>query len=295
MIDLLESLGLTAYEAKALAHLVQHGERTGPDLSHEVAIPFGRVYDTLNALAGKGLVTVAAGRPKRYHAVPAESIPRRLLAAERTRLQELDGSAASKAADLEQRLARVVPTAGPASTSYGITLGEDSARRFLIEATHSARESVVAYLAFDELHDDDLALFEAFRAAVGRGLRTRVLLRARDVDYLLQTPYVDQVLDAMLPHLGQTLQVRLTEEQAVPFAALDRERAMLGVKNPLAPAAYFAVIHVEDRAFAEGLGAKFDAMWGAAQEPRDIVQWALRRPGGKAVAKLGARLRSGRQ
>lgn len=295
MIDLLESLGLTAYESRALAHLLQHGERTGPNLSQEASIPFGRVYDTLNALAGKGLVKVSAGRPKRYAAVPAESIPRRLLAAERTRLQERDEAAAQKAGDLEQALAGVAPAVDPSSTSYGITLGEDSARRFLIEATHSAREAVVAYLAFDELHDDDLALFEAFRAAVGRGLRTRLLLRAKDVDYLLTTPYVDDVLDAMLPHLGETLQVRLTDEDAVPFAALDEERAMLGVKNPLAPSAYFAVIHVEDVAFAQGLGGKFEAMWQAGDEPRDVLKWALQRPGGKAVAKLGARLRSGKK
>lgn len=295
MEDHFESLGLTAYEAKALAHLVQHGSRTGPGISQEAKIPFGRVYDTLNSLATRGLVTIAGGRPKVYTAVPAESIPRRLLAAERTRLQELDESAAHKAADLEQELAQVVPAMDPQATSYGITLGEDSARRFLIEATHSAKDHVVAYLAFDELHDDDLALFEAFRAAVGRGLRTRILLRAKDVDYLLTTPYVDDVLDAMLPHLGETLQVRLTEEEAVPFAALDQERAMLGVKNPLAPEMYFAVIHVEDVAFAQGLGGKFEAMWENGQEPRDVVQWALRRPGGKAVAKLAGRLRGGRR
>ncbi len=295
MDDLLEDLGLTAYESKALAYLVQHGERSAPNLSQETGIPFGRVYDTLNSLVAKGLVNVATGRPKRYAAVPPESIPRRLLAAERTRLQERDESAAAKAGELEQRLATIAPAGDPSSDSYGITLGEDSARRFLIEATHSARESVVAYLAFDELHDDDLALFEAFRAAVGRGLHTRILLRARDVDYLLTTPYVDDVLDAMLPHLGQTLQVRLTDDDALPFAALDQERAMLGVKNPLAPAAYFAVIHVEDRAFAEGLEGKFASMWQDAEEPRDVLKWALQRPGGKAVAKLAGRLRSGRR
>jgi sugar-specific transcriptional regulator TrmB len=295
MMDLLEDLGLTAYEAKALGHLILQGETTAPDLSHSTGIPFGRVYDTLNALVAKSLVDVAAGRPKKYSAVPVDTIPRRLLAAERIRLQGQDELAAAKADQLVQQMASVAPAHGMSRESYGITLGEDSARRFLIEATHSARETVIAYLAFDELHDDDLALFEAFRTAVGRGLHTKVLLRAKDVDYLLTTPYVDDVLDAMLPHLGETLQVRLTEEQAVPFAALDGERAMLGVKNPLAPAAYFAVIHVEDKAFAEGLGSKFESMWQEAKEPRDMVQWVLKRPGGKAVAKLGAKLRGGRR
>lgn len=288
----LEDLGLTAYEARALAHLVRRGDRSGPDLSREADIPFGRVYDTLNALVERGLVNMTPGRPKRYGAVPVDTLPRLLLAAEQRRLQEQEKTAAMHGHALEVALKDVTPRVDPAATSYGVTIGEDSARRFLVEATHSTRSEIVAYLAFDELHDDDLELFEAFRAAVRRGLRTRILLRARDVDYLMQTPYVDGVLDAMLPHMGDTLQVRLCDEESMPFAALDGERSMLGIKNPLDAAVYFAVVHVEDAAFSQGLQAKFDAMWSAAEEPRELVQWALGKRGGRSLVKLGARLRA---
>lgn len=290
----MEDLGLTAYEARALAHLLRHGERTGPELSREADLPFGRVYDTLNALADRGLVRITTGRPKRYAAVPADTVPRLLLAAERRRIQEQERQAAEKAHALEESLRGVGPGVEPTRNSYGITLGEDSARRFLVEATHSTRDEVVAFLVFEELHDEDLDLFEAFRAAVRRGLRTRILLRSKDIDYLMQTPYVDDVLDALLPHMGDTLQVRLCDDDGIPFAALDGERAMLGIKNPLDPAAYFAVVHVEDAAFALGLQAKFDAMWQDAEEPRDLIQWALGKRGGRALAKLGARIRSGK-
>ncbi len=294
MLAAFEDLGLTAYEARALQHLLQVGTRTGPELSRETGIPFGRVYDTLNALVERGLVTVTAGRPKVYQSVAPGTLPRLLLAAERRKLQEAEDAAARRASALEEALEDLHPQAGPASTAYGVTLGEDSARRFLVEATHSARSDIVTYLAFDELHDDDLALFEAFRAAVRRGLKTRILLRARDVDYLLQTPYVDDVLDALLPHMGQNLQVRLGGDEGLPFAALDGERAMLGIKNPLDPSVYFAVVHVEDPAFAEGLRAKFDASWQEAEEPRELIQWVLQKRGGRALARFGAKWRSGR-
>src|SRR5687767_8444573 len=66
MLETLEGLGLTAYEAKALDHLVRHGDRTGPALSRETGIPFGRVYDTLNGLVERGLATSRPGRPRMF-------------------------------------------------------------------------------------------------------------------------------------------------------------------------------------------------------------------------------------
>lgn len=288
----LEALGLTAYEARALAYLLRHGERTGPVVSREAEIPFGRVYDTLHALAERGLVHVESGRPKRFRAAPAGTVPGRLLASNQRRLQDEQRSLEVRAQDLGRQLEDLTAKPEP-SGAYGVRLGEESAREFLVEATLEARKHVVAALALERIEEEDLAIFDAFRQAVARGVRTRLVLRASDVDYLLTTPYVDQVLDAMLPHLGENLAVRLLwgEGSDVPFAAVDRERAMLGVKNPLDPQAYFAVIHVDDSVFAMGLEGRFDALWEEAEEPADLVQWALGKKGGRALAKFGAKLR----
>lgn len=292
MLEALEALGLTAYEARALAYLLRHGERTGPVVSREADIPFGRVYDTLHALAERGLVHVEPGRPKRFRATPAGTVPGRLLASNQRRLQDEQRSLEIRAQDLGRDLAKLTAKPEPGG-AYGVRLGEESARDFLVEATLQARQHVVAALALERIEEEDLAIFDAFRQAVARGVRTRLVLRASDVDYLLTTPYVDQVLDAMLPHLGENLAVRLiwAEGSDVPFAAVDRERAMLGVKNPLDPQAYFAVIHVDDPVFAMGLEGRFDALWEEAEEPADLVQWALGKKGGRALAKFGAKLR----
>ncbi len=294
MLEVLEDLGLTAYEARALSHLLRHGERTGPALSREADVPFGRVYDTLNGLVDRGLVTVSAGRPKRYEAAPVQTLPGRILAHNRRRLQEEEHRLEQQVDALGRELEQWQPRRDPQTASYGVRLGEDSARAFLIEATHEAAEQVVAYLAFGKIHDDDLALFDALRHAVGRGVRTRVLLRADDIDYLLSTPYVEDVLEALLPHLGENLEVRLTWADSTPFAALDRQRAMLGVTNPLDPDVYFAVIHVDDPVFSMGLEGKFEALWAEGKEPADLIQWALGKKGGRALLRFGNRLRARR-
>jgi HTH-type transcriptional regulator, sugar sensing transcriptional regulator len=291
MQDQFEALGLTAYEAKALAHLVRHGERTGPDLSRETGIPFGRVYDTLNALVERGLATAKGGRPRMFAPAAASSIPGRLLAANKRRLQDEERGLGQQAAALESELTRLAPRMAPGSTLYGVRLGEDAARDFLVEATHEARTRIDAYLAFEHLTDDDLAIFDAFRQAVGRGVRTRLLLRRRDVDFLLGTPYVQQVMDALLPHLGENLQARLSDTGNLSFSVLDGERVVLGVTNPIDPRIYFAVVHLDDRAFAQDLIGKFDTLWREARVDEGLAKSLLGRKSGRALVKLGAKLR----
>ena len=294
MQESLESLGLNAYESRALSHLLRHGERTGPDLSRETGIPFGRIYDTLHALIERGLATSKGGRPRLFAAAPASAVPGRLLAAAKRRLEEQERSLTQHTATLAAELAHLEPRKAPGSTLYGVRLGEDAARDFLIEATHEARERIDAWLAFEHIQDDDLQLFAAFKAAVGRKVQTRILLRARDVEYLLTTPYVDQVLDAMLPYLGETLQVKLSDADILPFSVLDGERVVMGVKNPLDPRTYLAVIHLEDRAFARELSSKFETLWRDGRLDSPMVRKLLSTRGGRAVARAGAKVRARR-
>jgi len=291
MLELLEALGLNAYESRALAHLLKNGERSAPDLSRETGIPFGRVYDTLNTLIERGLATGRAGRPRMFAAVAPGTVSNRLLAAAKRKLQEEERDVGQHAAALEGQLAKLTPRSIPGSTLYGVRLGEDAAREFLIEATHGAKTRVEAYLAFDKLQDDDLALFDAFRQAVGRGVHTRILLRSKDVDYLLSTPYVNQVLDALVPYLGETLEVRLSSADITPFSVLDAERVVLGVRNPLDPKTYFAVVHLDDRAFAKDLSGKFDTLWREGNLDPQLIKRLLGTRSGRAIAKLGSRMR----
>ncbi len=277
MLEHLEALGLNGYEARAMSHLLRHGERTGPDLSRETGIPFGRVYDTLNALIERGLVTAKPGRPRTFVAAPANAIPGRLMALNKRRIQASERDIEAHGLALEQALTALAPNAAPGSTRYGVRLGVEAAREFLIEATHEAQDRVEAYLAFERLHDDDLQIFEAFRQAVARGVRTRLILRETDIDYLMGTPYVGPVLEAMLPHLGETLQVRLSDEDSMPFSVLDGERVVVGVRDPADPESYFAVVHIEDPAYAKGLRVRFDALWEKADLDRGLLHMVLRK------------------
>ena len=65
----LESLGISAPEESAYVALLDHPEATLAELSAALAWPPRKVQRLLDALQGRGLVSFAAGEPRRY--VPA--------------------------------------------------------------------------------------------------------------------------------------------------------------------------------------------------------------------------------
>jgi len=68
--EVLKKYGISEYESKAYATLVQLGSASVGEICRVAGIPQPRAYDTLANLESKGLVETQEGRPKIYRAVP---------------------------------------------------------------------------------------------------------------------------------------------------------------------------------------------------------------------------------
>jgi sugar-specific transcriptional regulator TrmB len=68
VLDLLQQLGLTKYEADAYHALLVAGPLTGYELGKRSGVPQSRCYDTLDRLLSRGLATVQPVSPPRYAA-----------------------------------------------------------------------------------------------------------------------------------------------------------------------------------------------------------------------------------
>jgi len=68
----LELLGLTKYESLAYEALIRLGKAGASEISRESNVPYGRIYDTLNSLVSKGLVSVIPEKSKKFVAAPPE-------------------------------------------------------------------------------------------------------------------------------------------------------------------------------------------------------------------------------
>ncbi len=68
-MDILQKAGLTKYEAMAYEGLIKNKSLTGYELAKISKVPSSKIYEVLNKLVSKGLVSATPGKPKKYEAV----------------------------------------------------------------------------------------------------------------------------------------------------------------------------------------------------------------------------------
>ncbi|MFC4540933.1 TrmB family transcriptional regulator [Halosolutus amylolyticus] len=74
----LSDLGLTEYEARCFVALTRISTETAREISEVADVPRSRVYDTIERLERKGLVSIQQSDPRQYRAVPVETACDRL-------------------------------------------------------------------------------------------------------------------------------------------------------------------------------------------------------------------------
>ncbi|MHB8604286.1 MAG: TrmB family transcriptional regulator [Thermoplasmatota archaeon] len=265
-IDALKAFGLSTYEANAWHLLLLAGPTDASTVATKGNIPFGRVYDVLNALADKGLVALEDARPKRYRAVPPRAALPALLRQRRHELDDKYAELTRLASDVERRFTPRPRGRDAASSFYHVSVGESESRAFLVEKVGEAKREILVNLEFKRYDPADETLFAAYEAAVARGVRVRVLVRDADIPTIIESPYNALITRTMLPHLGKALDVRVLEGEQVPFGVIDGEKALIGIRNPLDPAAYFGLVFVWEPKTAAELASRFEQLWQDADD-----------------------------
>src|SRR5262244_1065569 len=78
-LELLEQVGLTGYERKALVALMVHGVADADTLCREGEVPTSKIYRAMEKLSQMGLVEIQPTRPKLYSALPSDEVVNRLV------------------------------------------------------------------------------------------------------------------------------------------------------------------------------------------------------------------------
>ncbi|WP_251343848.1 TrmB family transcriptional regulator [Haloplanus halophilus] len=157
-VGTLRTFELTEYEAKCFVALTRLREGTAKEVSEVADVPRARIYDSMDALQDRGLVSVQESKPRRFRAVsPREAVE--LLEQEcRSRLD---------------RLGAILPRLGSPDRSTGAgevwTMeGETAVSERLATLVGDADEEVLLALAVDALLGEDLvgALVDALDGGV---------------------------------------------------------------------------------------------------------------------------------
>ena len=89
--SVLESLGLTEYEARCFVALTRVGQGTAREIAEVADVPRPRVYDSVEALQGRGLADVQDAQPRRFRAPDPHDAVETIRREYGRRLDRLDG------------------------------------------------------------------------------------------------------------------------------------------------------------------------------------------------------------
>jgi HTH-type transcriptional regulator, sugar sensing transcriptional regulator len=265
--DLLEELGLTVYERKALATLMVHGTADAQTLCDEGEIPTSKIYQAMEKLDRLGLVEIQPTRPKLYSAVPADEVVDRLIEISRTRAEEFAGNAEKLRAPLASLAGRVRGR----KTFVDLALGIDShVKRHVIHLA-AAQKRIWSYLENGDLMALDKATAGGFpilrriaRNAVDRKLDQRVVF-----GFAYRTaPQLVAFLRKHRAHLEHVTGVRYAGELGHPFHIIDDDMVVLCLDHPFVPEGRFASLLVRDKDLAQQLADGFQKLWSKAM--RDL-------------------------
>ena len=251
----LDELGLSSYEETVYRTLLATGTATAAELAEASDVPRGRIYDVLNGLENRRLVSTQSTEPTRYAAIDPGSAVETLLAEryvdlERAWARYLDAAESVRSSHLP---------AAPADGSVWLgSLGGAEMETALHEHVRTATESVHAVVGppygtapWDRLEREVIAFFDGAAA----DLDVELLLSERVAESLPES-----TVDLVERHEATTT-IRTLPELPLSFDVVDGAVTTIDLPHPRDAADRIGVLGVTDGAVVDEFERQFRTMW----------------------------------
>jgi predicted transcriptional regulator len=266
-LELLEQVGLTGYERKALVALMVRGVADAETLCREGDVPTSKIYRAMEKLSQMGLVEIQPTRPKLYSAFPGDEVVNRLIEIARQNAERF----AQQAEGLKEMLSALPERVRGRTTFVDLALGMESHIKRHVIHLAAAQERIWSYLE----HGDLAAIEQA--TAGGFPILRRIARNTaeRKIDHRVvfgfayhSAPKLMGFLRANKAPLERVTGVRYSGELGHPFHVVDDEIVILCLDHPFIPEGRFASLLVRDKELARQLADGFKELWSKAM--RDI-------------------------
>lgn len=247
--------GLTRYEAAAYLALIRRNRATGAEVARLAKLPRQRIYDVLDSLAARGLVTVQPGRPVRFTARPPHEAVELLLREHRLRLERLERDAARTAEELRPAYEAGRQEDDPLRYIELLREPLAIARRFAeLEAAAEREILVFSKPPFAVDPQENVAGLEL----LGRGIEARSVYERSLYDDRRQVAAVARFVAA-----GE--QARVVDRLPLKLVLIDERVSMFTMEDPVAGSPGLTIMVVEHPALAWLLKLAFERVWESGE------------------------------
>jgi len=263
--DLLEEIGLTLYERKALATLMVQGVADAEALCREGEVPSSKIYQAMEKLARLGLAEIQPTRPRLFSALPSDEVADRLIGIARQKAEQFSAQTEKLRKTLASHRERIRGRKAFVDLSLGI---ESHVKRHLTHLT-TAKKRVWSYLeqgdltAIEQLTEQGFPILRRIaRNTTEQKIDHRVVF-----GFTYHTaPKLVSFLRKYKAHLEPVTGVRYSGELGHPFHVVDEDLVVLSLDHPFIPEGRFASLLVRDHELAEKLAEGFLGLWSRAMK-----------------------------
>jgi sugar-specific transcriptional regulator TrmB len=264
-LDLLEEIGLTAYERKALAALMVHGVADAETLCQAGEVPSSKIYLAMEKLAQLGLAVIQPTRPRFYSALSGDEVTDRLIAIARQKAARF----AQRAEKLRKTLSEHQERIRGRKAFVDLALGMEShVKRHMTHLT-TAKRRIWSYL-----EQGDLTAIDKLTGS-GFPILRRIARNCAEnqIDHRVVFGFTSHTAAQLIAfmrthkqHLEQTTGIRYSGELGRPFHVVDDDLVILALDHPFIPEGRFASLLVRDAELAAKLAEGFQSLWSKAMK-----------------------------
>lgn len=254
-LQALVDLGLTGYEANAYVALTRREHATAAEVARIARLPRQRVYDVLDGLVARGIVTVTSGRPARYAARAPEEALGQLLDQQHAQLRRLEGQVAEAVARLTPAFRAGRNANDPLDFIEVLRDPSAIARRFA-ELESSVEREILVFTK------------PPYAVEPGENLEGLELLR-RNVN--ARSVYERSIYDhpahveAIHTFVAAGEQARVVDQLPLKLVLIDERVSMFTLEDPLAGEPQLTIMIVEHPALARLLKLSFERIWESGE------------------------------
>ena len=261
---LLNEIGLTKYETDAYINLLKHGTAEASTIYKEANIPFGKIYETLSALANRGLIEIQNTRPKKYKAKKPQQAFDKLIKEKTEQMEKELQKTRDTVTQIKEQVSMINVEQPKEKIFWTTAIGDEVGE--LMRSNFEEAEKEICTLLFHrhkQTHKDQIgkhkpSIMSEVIKATKRGVKVKALLSKDFADNHMN------IFKKFNPpkETIKNIDIR-TVDNPLPanFTIIDTEKVVLRVDDPTEPDKILAMTKIWDIKLAKRLKNKFNEMW----------------------------------
>lgn len=266
-------LGLTKYEVDAYLCIIQQGILEAGLIYKEAKIPYGKIYETLNSLVGKGLLEVQNTRPKKYMAKKPKIALNGYFSNIKKQMDNNLEETRKLITNIGEEMDNLSIQKKPEKSFWKTAMDEEINE--MIKSNFEEAEKEVCILLYpptklnkhsnyhSQENDDFILTQNEMMKAFSRGIKLKIL-SSKELG-MMHTPQNNSTQSEK--DMMKNIEVRFSDKPfPAYFTIIDNDKVVFSIIDPIEQNSIIAMTKVWDSRLAKKIKEKFDKMWKSAKQ-----------------------------